>query len=237
MSRSSRIVIPNVAHHVTQRGSRRSNVFFCEADYQLYLKLLSHYAQRFGSLIIGYCLMINHVHLILVPLITNALARTLAATHRSYAQNINSQKGWSGHLWQERFYSCPLDDDYFWTALRYVERNPVKAGLVTHASEFQWSSAKAHCNLEYNPFLSSDPKWTDIWIERTNWYETLKNDGDPQQIQLLRARTLSDLPCGNEEFIAKLEIEFGRSLTPKPRGRPWPKEKVPATDPFPLCKI
>ena len=141
MPRRKRIVIPNTPHHITQRGNRRQRVFFEDSQREYYLALLAENAQRYRTHVLSYCLMTNHVHLLLVPMQMDSLRWTLQRTHKQYADHINAIKGWSGHLWQQRFYSSPVDNSYFWTTLRYIQQNPVKAEMVSHpAFQYKWSS-------------------------------------------------------------------------------------------------
>jgi putative transposase len=126
MPRLSRTVFPGVAHHITQRGNRREQVFFDDDDRQTYLDWLAHYSRRFDVEVLGYCLMTNHVHLVVMPGSEDGLHRMLKPLHMRYAQRVNRARGWTGHLWQGRFFSSPLDEAYLWAALRYVERNPEK---------------------------------------------------------------------------------------------------------------
>jgi len=111
----------------------------------VYLDLLRHYVALHDVSLVGYCLMSNHVHLVATPHSKEGLALTLKQTHGRYASYWNGQLASSGHAWQGRFYSCPLDEPHLWKALRYVELNPVRAGLVTSAALWPWSSAAAHC--------------------------------------------------------------------------------------------
>jgi putative transposase len=144
MSRMARVVLPGCWHHVTQRGNLRQAVFFEASDRQFYLELLRQNCLRFRVAIAGYCLMGNHVHLLAIPSRENGLAHALGRTHNDYARWLNLRRFHSGHLWQNRYYSCPLDEAHGWEALRYVELNPVRAGLVTCAADWPWSSARAH---------------------------------------------------------------------------------------------
>jgi putative transposase len=144
MPRTARIAIPDVPHHITQRGNNRQDVFFVDDDRQVYLSLLKEQADKYGLEILGWCLMTNHIHLIGRPAGEDSLAKALGRTHFRYTQYINRFHGRSGHLWQNRFYSCPLGREHFWQALRYVEQNPVRAGLVRQAWKYPWSSAAAH---------------------------------------------------------------------------------------------
>jgi putative transposase len=144
MARLARIVIPHVPHHVTQRGNRRQPVFFDEEDYAAYKELLAEACTKHDVRCLAWCLMPNHVHLILVPGAADALRAALAEAHRLYSRRINFAKGWTGYLWQGRFASYPMDDAHLITAVRYVELNPVKARMVKRAEDWRWSSAPAH---------------------------------------------------------------------------------------------
>ena len=144
MPRAARVVIPGCAHHVTQRGNNRQEVFFVEDDRRVYLEFLRDASAKFGLRLGGYCLMTNHVHLLATPRREDSLAKALGRTHLLYARHINRMHGRCGHLWQDRFFSSSLDDECFWTAVIYVERNPVRAGVVGKAWEYPWSSALAH---------------------------------------------------------------------------------------------
>lgn len=144
MPRIARVVAVGVPHHVTQRGNNRQRIFDSDQDRLLYLKLLREYSARHKLRLWGYCPMDNHIHLVGVPLAGDALARTLRQTHADYARFANVKHRTSGHFWQNRYFSCALDEIYCWTALAYVEKNPVRAGMVTAAGDWGWSSARAH---------------------------------------------------------------------------------------------
>ena len=145
MPRIARIVAPGRAHHVTQRGNRRMETFFCDEDYQEYLSLLGHWCGEYDVRIWSYCLMPNHVHLILIPSTADGLRRAVAEVHRRYTRMINFREGWRGCLWQGRFASFVMSEQHLMGATHYVERNPVKADLVDRAEDWPWSSAAAHC--------------------------------------------------------------------------------------------
>jgi putative transposase len=147
MARIARVVVPGYPHHVTQRGSRRQATFFREKDYQNYLTLMAQWCRRQRVSIWAYCLMPNHVHLVAVPETAEGLARAIGQAHRQHALMVNAREGWSGHLWQERFASFVMDESYLMAAVRYVELNPVRAGLTPFAEDYPWSSARAHLHL------------------------------------------------------------------------------------------
>ncbi len=144
MPRAARFVLSGVPHHITQRGNRRCQVFFSDADRRTYLAWLQSDAKHHGLEVLAYCLMTNHVHLVAVPAGPHSMERALRHLHMRYAQRINRMKDWKGHVWQGRYFSAALDESYFWAAIRYVEQNPVRAGLVSRAEDYPWSSARAH---------------------------------------------------------------------------------------------
>jgi len=223
MLRMARVVIPSVPHHVTQRGNRREDVFFADADYLRYLELLGQYAGKHDLDIVAYCLMRNHVHLVAVPRRADSLGAAMKPLHHRYAREINRRNGLTGHLWQGRFFSCPLDDRHFWSAVRYVERNPVRARVVRKAERYRWSSAAAHCHLRADPLLSGDLELAD---HVGDWSAWLRDDADDEKIVArLRQCTRTGRPAGDETFIDKLQRLTGRILRPKPAGRPRKKPK------------
>ena len=130
MARLARVVVPGMPHHVTQRGNRRQETFFRDDDYQAYLELMAEFCGQHGVEVWGYCLMPNHVHLIAVPKSEDGLRRAIGEAHRRYTRRINFREGWRGHLWQGRFASFVMDDDYLLAAARYIELNPVRARMV-----------------------------------------------------------------------------------------------------------
>ena len=144
MARAARIVIPGEPHHITQRGNNKQNVFFTNQDRTAYLRFLKEESQRNGVHIVGFCLMSNHIHIIGIPEKTESLQKAIGRTHFRYTQFFNRLHNQSGHLWQNRYFSCAMDEPHFMYALRYLEQNPVRAGLEKQEWDYPWSSAKAH---------------------------------------------------------------------------------------------
>jgi putative transposase len=144
MPRIARVVVPGWPHHVTQRGNNRQTVFFCDHDRQVYLDLWSNYCNLYHADLVGYNLMGNHVHLIPIPEFDTSLAKAVGRTNNDFSRWQNVQCNRTGHLWQARFYSCPVDVFSLWDVLAYIELNPVRAGLVQNAEDWKWSSARAH---------------------------------------------------------------------------------------------
>src|SRR4030081_2776520 len=148
MARLARVVVPGIAHHVTQRGNGRARTFFSNEDHALYRDLLAEQCRRADVEVWAWCLMPNHVHLVLVPSDSDGLRRALAAVHRRYAGVIHARRRRTGHFWQGRFGAVAMDEDHLLSAVRYVGLNPVRAGLVKQAEDWAWSSARAHLTGE-----------------------------------------------------------------------------------------
>ncbi len=217
MPRLARVVIPSLAHHVTQRGNRRQPTFFCDDDYRTYRGLMAAGCAAAKVAVLAYCLMPNHVHLILVPADTEGLRRAVAESHRRYAAVINRRQNWRGHLWQERFHSCPLHDDHLLAAVRYVELNPVRAKLVPSAQDWQWSSAAVHLARVPDELVSPDLPPA---LNAVNcWSEFLSAGISPEVEARLRQHGRSGRPFGDEAFIARLEGHTARPLKRKRAGR------------------
>lgn len=218
MPRIARTVIARVPHHVTQRGNRREQVFFTDEDRRTYLCWLAEYAAKHGVDVIAYCLMTNHVHLVALPAGEDSLYRALKPLHMRYAQRINRARDWKGHLWQGRFFSSALDEHHFRAAIRYVERNPVRAGMVGRAEDYPWSSAAAHCDLRADPLLAVESPWIPSLECIGNWSSWLAEGDDQPSTDLLRRNVNKGLPCGSEDFIRSLESATGRVLRYRPPG-------------------
>jgi putative transposase len=211
------VVVPGVPHHVTQRGNRRQQTFFGDADYRAYLELMTEWSGKHGLRIWSYCLMPNHVHLIIVPPSEEALCRGVGESHRRYTRMINFRERWRGHLWQGRFASFAMDEPYLMAAARYVERNPVRAGLVSRAEDWPWSSAAAHVRGQADGLAES--QWL---VERVGgrWSEYLNQSDDDGLAQRLRRGENTGRPLGEEPFLKRLGRLLGRNLLPGKGGRP-----------------
>lgn len=205
---------------MTQRGNRRGMVFFNDVDRRCYLRLLHEYCTRHEVEVLAYCLMENHVHMVVVPATNQALHRTLKPLHMRHAQNVNRREGWSGHLWQGRYFSSVLDDAYCWAAIRYVERNPVRAGLVLRAQDYPWSSAPAHCGNTFDAVLTDDPGWKGRLAAVGDWSAWLGDADEPDRLETLRINVNKGIPCGSEDFVELLRRSTGTALRILPRGRP-----------------
>ena len=220
MARLPRLVIPGYPHHITQRGNRRAQTFFEDGDYELYESLLSEAAQKAGAEIWCYCLMPNHVHIIIVPSDEDGLRRTFADAHRRYTGYMNARMRTTGHLWQGRFGSVVMDEEHLAHAVRYVSLNPVRAGLVEQASDWRWSSVKAHLSGRDNELVKVAPV-----LDRYGDFKTFltQEDDSSEAFMKLRQSETTGRPVGSEDWIDKLSALTGRELKPQKRG---PKRKA-----------
>ena len=184
MPRKARIIKPDFPHHIVQRGNRKMNVFFKDNDYRFYLDLLKEWCAQCNIDIWAYCLMSNLIHLILVPHDLEGMAKAMGEIHKRYSVMINKREGWTGHLWQGRYASFDMDDAYALSAVRYVEMNPVAAGLVERPEHYRWSSAAAHMGYRSDDFLIDDPLGARIH----NWEEYLMMPEQNTILQTLRQR-------------------------------------------------
>lgn len=219
MARLARVVVVNIPYHVTQRGNARQFLLASDAERKVYLDLLGETLRLHPLLLLGYCLMSNHVHLVVIPREVDALATTLKQTHGRYASYWNATHRSSGHVWQGRFYSCPLDQSHLWIAMRYAELNPVRAGLVSEAESWAWSSAAAHCG-SCDPALGLEmDTWKSRWSTGT-WPQYLTAGEPTEEVAEIRRCTHTGRPLGAPEFLHSLEIATQRNLVPRKGGRP-----------------
>ena len=215
MARVARIVIPHVPHHVTQCGNRRLPTFFVESDYAAYLAYLADGCAKAETELWAYCLMPNHVHLILVPKTEDGLRAALGEAHRRYTRMVNFRENWRGHLWQERFASFPTDETHLLNAARYIELNPVRAGLAASAEDYPWSSARAHLGNYPDTLL----KTSSLLALRPNWRAFLAAGSREKEIEAIRSHERTGRPLGDPGFIAHIEAMLGRAVGPKKPGR------------------
>jgi putative transposase len=160
----------------------------------------------------------NHVHLVLIPTTAHGLCRALKIVHGHYAQRVNRMRDLKGHLWQGRYFSSALDADYFVNAVRYVELNPVRAGLARRAEEYPWSSAAAHCGRRSDP-LVTDRTGSPVFAGISDWSRWLAAGLTVDRCDELRRHARQNLPCGSPAFVDVLERLAGRPLRHKPTGR------------------
>lgn len=216
MARLARVVAAKYPHHITQRGNRRQDTFFCADDYRYYIDTISEWCKKFDVEIWAYCLMPNHVHLIAVPETEDGLRLAIGETHRRYTRQINFRENWKGHLWQGRFSSFIMDEQYLLAATRYIELNPVKAKLVKRPEQYQWSSARAHLTAKDDHLVKVKPLLKLI----DDWGEFLSSGYTKEEEFLLQRHEQTGRPLGTFPFVKRLESKLGRILVPQKGGRP-----------------
>lgn len=216
MPRLARLTAAGLVYHVTHRGNRQGPVFFEREDRESYLRGLAAAGSQHGLEVWAYCLMTNHVHLLVRALERESLSRALREVEGGHALRVNRQRGWSGHLWASRFYSCPVVGEHLWAAVRYIERNPVRAGLTERAEEYPWASAAAHCGLEGRGILSPNRPFPGMVQDWAAWLEV----ADPSEDERIRAATRTGRAAAGPEDCDLLAIRLGRSVTARPKGRP-----------------
>lgn len=215
MPRIARVVAPGVPHHVTQRGNRRQRTFFIVGDYRAYINLIAEWTERHSVEIWAYCLMPNHVHFIAVPASKDGLRRAFGEAHRRYTLMINKRMGWKGHLWQGRFSSCPMDGAHLQEAARYVELNPVSAGLVESAAVYPWSSAAFHLTGIEDPLVKSSMLPEILG----DWTTLLAEEITEERKEVFRLHERTGRPIGSKAFLQTLENDAGRVLVKNKPGR------------------
>ncbi len=219
MPRASRIVIPGVPHHVVQRGNRRQPIFFSDADRSRYIDWLAEGCQRFATTCLAWCLMDNHVHLVLVPSTVDGLRGPIASAATRLSQRVNLLQQTSGHLFQGRYASYAMDEAHLMVALRYVENNPVKAGLVKAAEQWAWSSAAAHVARRPDRLVSG----TEFADVVTNWRAMLADglEAAEDEAQGIEKALLTGRPQADTAWLAANAEHIGDRVAPRPRGRPF----------------
>ena len=220
MARLARVVIPGLPHHVTQRGNGGARTFFGDDDFALYRDLLAASCRAAGVEIWAWCLMPNHVHLILVPSDADGLRRALAPVHRRYAGIIHSRRKRTGHFWQGRFGCVAMDEEHLAAALRYVSLNPVRARLVGRARAWRWSSVRAQLGGRDDGVTELVP----VRERYPDFAHFLSEEADPDLIDRLRAAETIGRPIGNRKFLDSVERKTRRVLKPAKRG-PKPRDR------------
>jgi putative transposase len=208
LPRIARLVVPDIPHHVTQRGNRREPVFFEAGDYARYLGFLRSGAEKSGTAVWAYCLMPNHVHLIVVPRHADGLREMFADAHRKYTNFVNWRQGWTGHLWQGRFGSVAMDEDHLGEALRYVAQNPVRARLVERPQDWPHSSVRTHLSGKSDGFIDTAP----VLSRYPDFAALIEMPEQNAEFERLRKAETSGRPLGSGEWVQKLEQLTGRRL-------------------------
>lgn len=219
MPRIARVMVAGVPYHITQRGNYDQDVFESDQDKQVYLEFFEQYRKEHKLKVYAWVLMDNHVHFVVEPRDLISIAKVFNNTHMRYSQYFNKKKGVQGHLWQGRFYSCPMDKEHLYEALRYVELNPVRAGLVSHPKDYGYCSSRRL--VEEFPLKLNK---IDKFLEIENWETYLMENINDDLVNNIRMSSKTGRPAGSQKFISKLERKTGRDLTKKAPGRPSKKK-------------
>jgi putative transposase len=198
-------------------------VLYSPTDYKMYLSLIREQLAYARCRVLAYCLMTNHVHLVVVPEREDSLAVLFRRVHGRYSQYLNTRRHRTGHLWQQRYFSCPLAESHHWVALRYVEQNPCRACMVKTPAEYRWSSAAAHLGEAKDRSGLLDMTFWERAGGTATWREMHGAETAPDQVLLLQRCTYAGRPFGGEEFVNRLEQHFQRSW------RRWGFEKLAAS--------
>src|SRR5271168_1342172 len=213
MSRLARMVVPGLPHHVTQRGNRREAIFFEDGDQQIYCDMLAERLRKFRVEVWAYCLMPNHVHLILTPQEADGMSRALGEAHRRYTNFINARGRWTGHLFQSRFASVAMDELHLLAAISYVSLNPVRAGLAGNAADWAWSSVRAHLAGKDDGLVTVRPV-----LERVSCFADLLLEDRDEAFAALRRAESTGRPVGTAEFVTELKRVLGRRIARRAPG-------------------
>jgi putative transposase len=218
MPRIARAVAPGFPHHVVQRGNNRTDVFLSPEDREVYLYLVKSYSEKWGAPVICYCLMTNHVHLLVKPSSELSLQKMMQGVTLCYTQHINRKYERTGRLWESRYHSSIVDqENYLWSVARYIEQNPVRAALVKYPEDYPYSSAAAHLKLLPDPVLGDQL----FPAGRQKDYSELMNSDIPKdELTLIRKSVKSGRPIGADKFVREMELKINKRLSAMPTGRP-----------------
>jgi len=228
MPRRSRIIVPGIPLHIIQRGNNRHACFFAEPDYLFYLEWLEEYAREAGCLVHAYVLMTNHVHILLTPTCPESAGRLMKRLGQRYVQYVNRVYKRSGTLWEGRFRSCIIDQkQYLFFCQRYIEMNPVRAGMVIHPREYRWSSYSVNAQGAKSSLISHHPLYLALGQadrERQAAYRGLfSQELNSDKIDKIRRATNGNFALGDSRFADEIAEMLGRRVTPGKAGRPRKK--------------
>jgi len=216
MARTARASVGGVCYHVLNRGNGRATVFHATADYRLFARLLDHDRAPAGMRVLGFCLMPNHFHLVLWPRADGDLGRWMQRRTTAHVRRHHRAHGTSGHVWQGRFKAFPIQrDEHLVTVLRYVERNPLRAGLVARAEDWPWSSLTLRMRPDPSGFLARCPV-----ALPGDWRGFVNRPQTPAEVDQLRRSVNRGAPFGDADWTPRTAAALGLQSTLRPRGRP-----------------
>ena len=225
MPRRARLVLPDVTAHLVQRGNNRAPCFFSERDRSHYLFHLGRLAGPSGCAVHAYCLMTNHIHLLVTPAAMDSCAKLMKQLGQLHTQYMNRSYRRTGTLWENRFKSCLVQTErYVLECYRYIELNPVRAGMVKHPGEYPWSSFRANAGGESKPFLSGHPEYLNLASmdsTRRKVYASLFGSlTDPPAVDEIRSATIGGFALGDKSFRERMAKRLRRRVERGAPGRP-----------------
>jgi putative transposase len=225
MARLARYFVKGQAQHIIQRGNNRDPIFAGDQDYRFYLECLQEAADRHVLDIHSFILMTNHVHLLATPQTEHSIGRTLQSIGRRYVQYFNYSYDRTGTLWEGRYKATLIDSErYLLTCMRYIELNPVRAGMVDHPGDYDWSSYDANAQGKANPMIKPHLLYRHLGqsdtARQSAYRQLFQGAVSKKDIEAIRAATNAGWALGNDRFRDKIEKLSGRRAAPKPRGRP-----------------
>lgn len=215
MARQARIVIPETPHHIMQRGLNNDPVFFSKEDFKTYLDFLGQCCNSYSVSLISYCLLRNQIHMIAAPDHENGLARAMGEAHRLYTRYIHEKYERSGPLFQNRFYSYPMDEGATITTRRYIETLPLTLQITDKPENYLWSSARCRIKKTDNPYLKPDRSFHG----QHQWANHLDRGVEPDEVAQINTHLKTGRPCGGDNFLDRIEQKIGRSVRAQKRGR------------------
>lgn len=225
MPRRARLAVAGIPWHIIQRGNNRQACFFTAADYQRYLQDLGQQAGKFGCRIHAYCLMTNHVHLLVTPERADSAGLMMKRPGQRYVQYINRTWRRPGTLWEGRFRSCLAQKEtYVLACYRYIELSPVRAGMVEHPAGYAWSSYRSNGQGMNNVLLDPHPLYRALGQTREtrcrHYRDLFRAHLEPALIDEIRQATNGNSVLGDARFSAVIEVMLRRRVTPGKAGRP-----------------
>jgi putative transposase len=232
MARLLRISPAGVPVHVIQRGNNRQVCFESDDDHEAYAGWLAEYSHRYSVDIHAWVLMSNHVHLLCTPRVEGGISRMMQGLGRRYVQYFNSKYGRTGTLWNGRFKSCLIQEErYLLQVYKYIELNPVRAGMVADPGAYRWSSYQVNGLGEVSYLCTPHEEYLSLGKDaeerQRNYREFLFQNIDEEVLKEIRTRTHQGMAVGNDQFKEEIWTLTGRRLKPEKRGRPvgWRKER------------
>lgn len=230
MPRKPRFHLPGVPLHIVQRGNNRQAVFFADDDYSAYLGWLKQAAERYGCDVHAYVLMTNHVHLLVSPATAEGASRMMQYLGRYYVLHVNRQYGRSGTMWEGRYKaSLVQSEEYLLACYRYIELNPVRAGMVSEPAEYPWSSYHFHALGKEDALIRPHPQYISLGRSRParhGAYQRLfGGDSDEVRLNEIRSAWRTGTPLGNDRFRDEVEAALGRKVGCARPGRPSKKTR------------